>query len=236
MYSTRQSSIEWTFATAYGCHSMHAHHLTKVVLALSTFAMVPAAGGAELRTYRIASDQSRLFHLTGGLADYDVSAQLAGSFDIEIESDGPAVLTRFDVELLDILSEGSTDPGWSDGQSLAEALFANPVGLTGMYHPTAIRLGFFPIVPPDAPLLFDVDGPLTTITVTPGDGRWARLEIRSVPIIALDNPFFTTDSPGFLVQLVPEPSAWSSVFFVATAAMMRARNRRKLSYDPVAAT
>jgi hypothetical protein len=210
---------------------MRANQLTKVVLAFAVFkfAIVTTAGAAELRTYEIASNQPRLFHFTGGLADYDVSAQIAGSFDIEIEDSGAAVLTRFDVELFDIVSEGSTNPSWSDGQPLAQALFVNPVGLTGMHDPTLIRLGFFPILPADAPLALGVDGPLTTITITPGDGPWARLQIRSVPIIALDNPFFTTDSPGFLVQLVPEPSAWLPALLAAMVAITMARNRRQLT-------
>ena len=205
---------------------MHVAHLSTIVLvvASSNFAIVAAASAAELRTYRFESDQPRLLHFVGGLPGYDISAQLTGSFDIEIGSSGAAAITRFDVKVLDIVSQGSADPGWTEGQSLAPTLFTNPVGLTGIADPTSILLG----LPsnPDAPI---THGPLTTITLTPGDGTLARLQIRSLPQVFLDNPSFTTDSPGFLVQLVPEPSAWSiAILGAMTPVIAKARNRRKL--------
>jgi hypothetical protein len=207
-----------------GKRSMHVAHLSKIVLVfvLSNFVILAAADAAEVRTYRFDSDQPRLLHFAGGLIGYDTSAQLAGSFDIEIGDGGAAAITRFDVQLHDIVNQGSADPGWAEGQSLAPILFNNPVGLTGTANPTSILLGF----PPDPDVIL-WQGPLTTFALTPSNGSSARLYIRSVPFAFIDNPSLMAESPGFLVQLVPEPSAWTIALFGAIAAITKTRNRRE---------
>jgi hypothetical protein len=196
-----------------------------LVALVYSFAPVFYADAGEVRTYRIASDQPRLLRFAGGLFGYDVSAQLAGSFDVEIEA-GSATLTRFDVSIIDIVDQGLANTGWSNGQSLAPLLFVNPVGLTGVHDSTLTYLSSQPYPPP---LLRN--GPATTITLVPDSGPWARLNIVSLPTVFLDNPSFHTDAPtdvltpGFLVRLVPEPSACSIAFVAAMAVILKARRK-----------
>jgi hypothetical protein len=193
-----------------------------LLVASLAFALTTVAGAAELRTYRFESDQPRSLHFAGGLAGVDTSTQLTGSFDIEIGDDGAATITRFDVQLHDILNQGLVDPGWTEGQSLAPLLFNNPIGLTGTANPISILLGF-----PPEPDVIVWTGPLTTFALIPSDGPSAKLVIRSVPFPLLDNPSFMTDSLSFSVQLVPEPATWTIAILGAAALLIKGRKRRK---------
>ena len=85
--------------------TLHSTYRCLAVIALFLSCVQPAA--AELRTYEFLPGQERLFQFQGGLLGTDVQAQLAGSFDVEIEDGGASRLTRFDVQLVDILDQGS---------------------------------------------------------------------------------------------------------------------------------
>src|SRR5882757_5772743 len=88
------------------------HRLFKLLcfFAFLTAASVATASAAEVRTYEFVSGQQPIFHLRGGLAGVDLSAKLTGNFDIKIENDGSAALTRFDVQLVDVMNSPSGVP------------------------------------------------------------------------------------------------------------------------------
>jgi hypothetical protein len=197
-----------------------------LVFAFSATACVAATNADELKTYEFVPGQSQLFHLRGGLGGADVSAQLSGTFDIQLENDGTATLSRFDVQLIDVLNHSSIAPTLTEGQSLAEILFKNPVGLTGNYDPTATHLNLFPPNLNIAELLTWGTGPITSVTMTATSGPLSTVQIASSLVGWLDTPDFFTDSPGFLVRLVPEPTSSGIAFCGALAAMFKPRRKR----------
>jgi len=175
------------------------HHCPAVLAFL--LACVPPVAAAELRTYEFLPGQEQLFQFQGGLLGTDVRAQLAGSFDVEIEYDGTSRLTRFDVQLVDILDQGLFPVGWSEGTSLADVLFVNPVRLTGSRVAALITLG-----DPGAIIAYDAGIPNTIIQANEIDGGLAEVRISSLSEMALDSPSFFTEPPGLLARVVPEPS------------------------------
>lgn len=189
------------------------------VVLVSAFA---ASGGAsELRTYQIASDQQPMFRYSGGLTDFIRFAQLVGSFDVEIGNDGSATLTRFGVRAIDPLQEDVISNSWVGGASLADYLFVNPIGKSVLLDPSSQPVATEPVL----------SGAYTTILLTTETANTARLTIASRPESYRDNPSFSTDSPGFLVHLVPEPSACSIalVAFLAATASPRYPRKRGLA-------
>jgi hypothetical protein len=172
-------------------------------LAILAFFLTQAqpAAAAEIRTYEFLPGQERLFQFQGGLLGTDVQAQLAGSFDVEIEDNGASRLTRFDVQLVDILDQGFSPLDWSEGMPLADVLFVNPVGLIGNRDATLITLG-----DPGDIIAYDAGIPYTIIRVSELGGGQAQVRISSLPEMVIDSPSFFTESPGLLVRMVPEPA------------------------------
>ncbi len=194
----------------------------RLVILAFVLAWVPPVGAAELRTYEFLSGQDRLFQFQGGLLGTDVQAQLAGSFDVEIMNDGTSRLTRFDVQLVDILDQGFSPLGWSEGTSLADVLFVNPVGLTGYRDAALITLG-----DPGVIIDFETGMPNTIIRVGNLGGGLANVRISSsMPEMVIDSPSFATESPGLLVRVVPEPGATTLLTGVLIAVGGRRRWRR----------
>lgn len=205
--------------------------LVAVCLCIFVFTALPAAIAYELRTYQLIDGQERLFHCRGGLAYVDVSAQLAGSFTVEID-DGTSTITQFDVYLSDIFDQGDIELGWSEGEQLADLLFVSPLGLTGTSSGSSLGYGF-----PSAP---DWQTPITTISVTQVGLQLAEVHIDSFTG-TLDTPSFLTDSPGFLatyspwifVPSVPEPGtgAMAIVAMLIVAVPRWVRNRDRTVYS-----
>lgn len=104
--------------------------LTSVI---SSILVAYASGrtAAEERAYRIVESDERFFHFGGGLADFQLSAKLRGTFDVVVEDNRRARITRFDVSLHDLLNTGSVDIGWLEGDQLADRLSHRPNALLG---------------------------------------------------------------------------------------------------------
>ena len=201
---------------------MTAAQLTKTLLvfALYVFAIAVTPGAAELRTYQVVPDQQRLFRIDGGWG-VNASGQLAGSFDVEVNGNGTATLSRFDVQLVDIQNHGPTNVAWPSTQELASLLFVNPIGLTGIHDSTSIYISSHPFPPPLATEL------QTTLTLALEAGPWARLGIVSNWLQQVDGAAYRTESPGFLVQAVPEPESWAIAILGRMVARTQSRDRGK---------
>jgi hypothetical protein len=184
------------------------------------FALVPLAGAAELRTYEFVAGQDRLFSYSGGLVGVHVEAQLTGSFDVEIEADGTSQLTRFDVQLADVVDTGLYAVGWMNGEHLADKLFVDPVGLTGHFDGDWITLGL-----PTNPIP-EENTPNTIIRVKDLGGGQAEVLISSLPHPIFDNPSMNTELPGLLARVVPEPASWVLVAGMAVLGGASRRRRR----------
>lgn len=194
--------------------------VARLSIASFCFVLVLPVDAAELRTYEFVAGQDRLFSYSGGLIGIHVEAQLAGSFDVEIEADGTSRLTRFDVQLVDVLDTGLYAIGWMNGDSLADQLFVDPVGLTGHLDGDLITLGF-----PASPIPEEVT-PNTIILLKDVGGGLAEVRISSQPELILDNPSMNTEVPGLLARVVPEPASWVLIAGMAVLGGAYRRRRR----------
>jgi hypothetical protein len=174
--------------------------VTALAATFSCLLSLPAAFAGEFRSYEFLPDQPRLFTYAGGLLGTDVKAQLAGSFDVDIASDGTTQVTRFDVQLNDILDTGLFEIGWMDGDSLRDELFLDPVGLIGQRADSVINIGPMPVEPDG------FDEPLTNIYIKELGGGMASVRISSRPAMVIDSASMSTEPAGFLVRVVPEPT------------------------------
>ena len=197
-----------------------ASNMGRLGVAVGLVAIASVAGAAELRTYEFVPGQDRLFSYSGGLVGVHVEAQLAGSFDVEIEADGTSRLTRFDVQLVDVLDTGLYEVGWMNGDSLADQLFVDPVGLIGRLDGDLITLGF-----PASPIPEEYI-PNTIILLKDVGGGLAEVRISSQPQLILDNPSMNTEVPGLLARVVPEPASWVLVAGMAVLGGACRRRRR----------
>jgi hypothetical protein len=168
-------------------------------------------------TYQFVEGQDRPLRYGGGLTGMDVFANLAGSFDLEIEDDGASAITRFDVLLMDILEQGDVVSTLKNGDLLLPLLYVNPIGLGGEYDGSNVTLG------PSGLAFAD---PVTRITLTPNGATTALFTVRSSSNL-LDGPSASTESLGILVQLVPEPTtAGLAAMMIGVALLSRGFRQR----------
>src|SRR5262249_47326123 len=131
-------------------------------------------------------------------------------------------LLQFDVHAMDIVDTGMFPVGWTDGQTIADKLFINPVGLTGELDGSSLRFEVPSYVVLFEPVLDDPEtlvptlkfsGAGITIRIDPVAEKLAAVRIYSSSASEFDGPIYVTNSPGLLARLVPEPT---TMWLVAT--------------------
>ena len=193
-------------------------------LMASVVAWGSTALAGEIRTYEFIDDEVGRLRFGGGLISGDSFGRPVGSFDVTIDDNGTATLTRFDIAVaeIEVTVEGAAP--LINGSNLANYLFGvNPVGLEAQYN-SAVVFASHPIALEPIDFSTNADPSFRMILSSILDES-ISVSFHALSGYPLDNPSLRTTESGLRARLVTVPEPASVLIFVASSLLLRCLRR-----------
>ncbi|WP_442485043.1 hypothetical protein [Aeoliella sp. SH292] len=178
---------------------------------VATFAS--SALAVEIRTYEFLDTQAGRLRFGGGLKSGKSYARPEGIFEVTIDDNGTATLTRFDIAVtgVEIAVEGASP--LIDGSPLINYLSGvNPVGLLARYDSGVI----FSTYPSD---VATDDGASFSMVLSSICEENISVSLRASPGVSSDHPGLSTEL-GLQARLVTVPEPASVLILVASSLLV----------------
>jgi len=192
------------------------HRAVAVIFVCISLFVCSSLQANEIRTYQFVDNGEANLRFGGGLISGESFAAPKGTLDITISEDGSATITRFDVDVANVLVESHGVSVFAEGMPLDDYMFGlEPVGLLARFDSPVVFS-----TRPNAQELIDFGAlvnPFIDIYITSLRDRSVSVSFRSHSGFFLDNPSLSTIGSGSraILLTVPEPGGLALIFSLA---------------------
>jgi len=216
--------------------------LFAILVCISSF-VCSSAKAHEIRTYQFLNNGNANLIFGGGLISGNSFASPTGTFDITITEDGSATITRFDVNVTNVIVDSDGASVFTEGESLGNFFFGvEPAGLQAEIHSFDV-FSSRPIVIAQIQVetsaediddfdisLLELDvslprSPSLEISLSSFRDREVSVFIRASSGFFLDNPSLRTIGMGSraILVAVPEPCGLTLIASISLLLLCRCR-------------
>lgn len=197
--------------------------LFAILVSISSF-VCSSVKADEIRTYQFVDNGEANLRFGGGLISGNSFASPTGQFDITIAESGSATITRFDVDVTNVIVKSDGASLFREGDSLASFFFGvEPIGLMAQINSSIVFssrpdvLEFIGVFSPSSPF---VDISLSSL-----QDSEVSVFIWSYSGYFLDNPNLSTTGTGSRAILVAVPEPCGLTLFASLSLLLLHKRR-----------